>query len=141
MADRNLAQRAKELLKAAGFNITKAQILILKHLLKADRPLSREEIVEALGANCPDKVTIYRIMEKFAAKNIVHKAYLRERAWKYELAHNCHPKQCHPHFTCTACRKTFCLTDLFVPLVKGLKKGFVVHRQQVRIEGVCSACS
>jgi Fur family ferric uptake transcriptional regulator len=141
MTDRNLTAKAKELLETANFNITKAQVLVLQQLLKAERPLSREELVQALGVHCPDKVTIYRIMEKFCRKNLVHKVYLKDRAWKYELAHNCDEKQCHPHFTCTNCRETFCLTDLSLPLVKGLKKGFVVHRQQVRIEGLCSSCS
>jgi Fur family transcriptional regulator, ferric uptake regulator len=141
MTDKNLTIQARHLLDTAGFNITKAQVLVLRHLLRADRPLSREELVEAIGEDCPDKVTIYRIMEKFCKKNIVHKAYLRDRAWKYELAHNCDEKQCHPHFTCTNCRKTFCLTDLSLPMIKGLQRGFIIHRQQVRIEGLCAKCS
>jgi hypothetical protein len=32
------------------------------------------------------------------------------------------------------------LTKLSFPLVKGLNKGFVVHRQQVRLEGLCPRC-
>jgi Fur family ferric uptake transcriptional regulator len=141
MSDKKLEIKAKEILKTAGFNSTKAQILVLQELLKAGKPLSREELAARLGEKCPDKVTVYRIMERFCAGNIVHKVYLMSRAWKYELAHNCMEKQCHPHFTCTNCSKTFCLTGLFLPMVKGLKKGFVVHRQQVRIEGLCSSCS
>jgi Fur family transcriptional regulator, ferric uptake regulator len=141
MADKNLITKAKELLEAANFNITKAQVLVLQHLLKAERPLSREELFASLGTYCPDKVTIYRILEKFCEKNLVHKVYLKDRAWRYELAHNCDEKQCHPHFTCTKCSETFCLTGLSFPLVQGLKRGFVVHRQQVRIEGLCSSCS
>jgi Fur family ferric uptake transcriptional regulator len=141
MFDRNPAIKATELLRTAGFNVTKAQILVIQELLKAKRPLSRKELVQKLGRNCPDKVTVYRIMEKFCAENLVHKAYLKDRAWKYELAHNCTEKQCHPHFTCVSCGETFCLTNLSLPLIKGLKKGFVFHRQQVRVDGLCPSCS
>ena len=141
MADKNTATKAKETLKNAGFNVTKAQILIIQELLKAKRPLSGKEIVQELGRNCPDKVTVYRIMEKFRAKDLVHRAFLGGRTWKYELARNCSEKQCHPHFTCVNCGQTFCLTGLSLPLIKGLKKGFVFLRQQVRIDGICSSCS
>jgi Fur family ferric uptake transcriptional regulator len=141
MADRNPAIKAAKLLKNAGFNVTKAQILVIQELLKAKRPLSRKELVQELGRNCPDKVTVYRIMEKFCAENLVHKAFLKGKAWKYELAHNCTEKQCHPHFTCVSCGETFCLTDLSLPLIKGLKKGFVFHRQQVKVDGLCPSCS
>jgi Fur family ferric uptake transcriptional regulator len=141
MAYKNSTSQAKMLLKTAGFNITKAQIFIIQELLKAKGPLSRKELVQKLGKNCPDKITVYRIMEKFCMENLVHKAFLKGRAWKYELAHNCSEKQCHPHFTCVNCGETFCLTNLSLPLIKGLKKGFVFHRQQVRVDGLCSSCS
>jgi Fur family ferric uptake transcriptional regulator len=141
MTDRNVTTQAEKILKAAGFNITKAQILTIQELLKAKKPLSRKELAQKLGRNCPDKVTVYRIMEKLCAKDLVHKAFLRGRTWKYELACNCSEKQCHPHFTCVSCGETFCLTDLSLPLIKGLKKGFVFHRQQVRVDGLCSSCS
>jgi Fur family ferric uptake transcriptional regulator len=141
MMDKNLKKEAKRLLKVGCLNRTKAQTLIMEQLLKANRPLSGEELAEQLGCNGPDKATIYRIIERFCSRNLVHKAYVKDRAAKYELAHNCTAKQCHPHFTCTNCGKTFCLKGRFVPLIKGLKEGFIVHRQQVRIEGLCSSCS
>jgi len=141
MTDKNLKKEAKKILKAENLNNTKAQVLIMEELLKTKKPLSREDLAEKLAPNSPDKATIYRIVERFCSRNLVHKAYVKGRAAKYELAHNCTAKQCHPHFTCTNCGETFCLKDMFVPLIKGLKKGFVIRRQQVRIEGLCSLCS
>lgn len=141
MTDSSLISKAEEILKAADFNCTKAQVFVLKELLEADKPLSREELTQRLGQKCPDTVTVYRILERFRERDLVHKVYLQSRAWKYELAHNCTTKQCHPHFTCSDCGETFCLTGLFLPLIKDLKKGFVIHRQQVNIEGLCPSCS
>jgi Fur family ferric uptake transcriptional regulator len=141
MSDNKLEIRARELLKAAGLNFTKTQILVLQELFKADKPLSREDLFEKLSEYRPDKVTIYRILEKLCKIGLVHRAYIQKRAWNYELAHHCGERQCHPHFTCNNCGDTFCLTGSTVPLVKGLKKGFIIQRQQVRIEGLCPTCS
>lgn len=133
--------KAREMLRAEKLNCTKAQIAVLRKLLKADKPLSRGKLVAQLGKYCPDKVTVYRILEKFCKVGFVHKAYLQKRAWSYELAHHCSRKQCHPHFVCGDCGETYCLIGYSVPILKGLKKGFVVQRQQVRIEGLCPVCS
>jgi len=141
MSDNELETKARDLLKKAGLNSTKPQILVLQELLCANSPLSREDFLERLGEDRPDKVTIYRILEKLCKAGLVHRAYVQKRAWNYELAHHCGEKQCHPHFTCNNCGKTFCMTDSTVPLVENLKKGFVVQRQQVKIEGLCPACS
>jgi Fe2+ or Zn2+ uptake regulation protein len=141
MGEKNLTKEARKILKTGKLSHTRAQVLVMEQLMKAGKLLSREEIVGKLGKNCPDKATIYRIMERFYAKNLAHKVYLRGKAWKYELAHNCMEKQCHPHFTCSNCGETFCLYGLFPALIEGLKKGFVVHRQQLSIEGLCSSCS
>lgn len=141
MADENIKKEAEKILKAGCLNNTKAQLLIIQELIKAKSPLSREDLSTKLGQNGPDKATIYRVTERLCAKGLIHKVFLRGRASKYELAHNCMEKQCHPHFTCTNCGETFCLNGLFLPLLKGLEKGFVVHKQQVRIEGLCSSCS
>ena len=141
MTKKNLTETVNEILNAGELNHTKSQVMVMEQLLKAEGPLSREEIIEKLGKDCPDKTTVYRILERFYTAKLVHRVYLSDRAWKYELAHNCAEKQCHPHFTCSGCGETFCLHGIFLPLVKGLKKGFVVHRQQVKIEGLCSSCS
>jgi len=112
----------------------------LKVLLQADKPLSREQIASRLGKAGLNKVTIYRALESFVRAGLVHKAFLHHRTWHFELAHNCTESQCHPHFTCNDCGDTQCLAELSLPMVKGLKKGFVMHRQRVQLEGLCPAC-
>ncbi|MHB0946593.1 MAG: Fur family transcriptional regulator [Sedimentisphaerales bacterium] len=141
MSKEDVTARAKEILKGKNLNCTAAQIAVLEVLFAAERPVSREDLLEKLGSQCPDKVTAYRILEKFCQVGLVHIAYLEDKARHYELAHHCGEKQCHPHFICNGCGQTFCLTDSSLPLIKGLKKGFVLQRQQVRIDGLCPVCS
>jgi len=133
--------QAREMLKLAKLYCTENRIAVLKILLQASKPLSEEKILAKFGRNSPDKVTIYRTLETFCNAGLVHRAYVHKRAWHFELANHCGSIRCHPHFTCKSCGQTQCLLGLSVPLVKGLKKGFVIHRQQVRLEGLCPACA
>jgi Fur family ferric uptake transcriptional regulator len=114
---------------------------ILDILLNAKGPRTADEIMATMIRKSANKVTVYRTLESMVATGLVHKAFVHKRAEHFELANRCTDVQCHPHFTCTNCGETFCLTDTFLPLIKGLKKGFVVHRQRVGIEGLCSSCS
>lgn len=132
---------SERILKDHGFNCTKMQIATLNILRQAGHPVSRSDIVQSLKHMNPDKITIYRILERFCEKGIVHKAYTDKRAWEYELADKCTELQCHPHFKCTKCGMVICLHDMDVPLVKGLGPDFIFQRQKIMIEGIGPECS
>jgi Fe2+ or Zn2+ uptake regulation protein len=129
------------MLKAAKLYRTPSRIAVVKVLLRSTTPLTQDQISTTLGQRKLDRVTVYRTLSSLVETGLVHKAYLDKRAWHFELADRCGRVQCHPHFTCRGCGLTKCLTEFSVPLVKGLKKGFVIHRQQVRLEGLCPDCA
>jgi Fur family ferric uptake transcriptional regulator len=137
----DLDLQAHEMLKAVKLYCTAGRVSILKVLIKAGKPLSQEQIAQRSGKRRFDKVTIYRTLESLLKVGLVHKAYMETRAWHFELAHNCTESQCHPHFTCTNCGDTHCLTEISLPMAKSPHKGFVIHRQQIRLEGLCPVCS
>jgi len=141
MAKSDLDNQAQEMLKSAKLYSTRGRVAILKVLIKAGRPLSQEEIAAHSGRKHFDKVTIYRTLESLLKVGLVHKAFIDKRAWHFELARNCSERQCHPHFTCTNCGNTHCLTGVSLPMAKSPHKGFVFHRQQVHLEGLCPACA
>ena len=132
---------ADVMLRDAGLRRTNGRVAILEALSHAQRPLSKDEIVTMLGERRLNKTTIYRALDGFEQAGLVHRAYLEGRMGYYELAHQCTKQQCHPHFTCEHCGTTHCLTKANVPLVTGLAEGFVLHRQQVRLQGLCPRCS
>jgi Fur family ferric uptake transcriptional regulator len=131
----------REMLKATKLYCTRHRVSILKVLFQASKPLSQEQIAKRLGKNSFDKVTIYRTLESFVKTGLVHKAFMDKRASHYELAHNCTEKQCHPHFTCTNCGNTHCLMEISLPMAASPHKGFIIHRQQVHLEGLCPECA
>jgi Fur family ferric uptake transcriptional regulator len=141
MAKSHLEIKAREMLKAARLYRTRRRVDILIILMKAARPLNQDQIAGFSSEKRFDKVTIYRTLESLLSVGLVHKAFINKRAWHFELAHNCTEHQCHPHFTCTNCGNTHCLMGLSLPMLKSPHKGFVIQRQQVRLEGLCPACA
>ncbi|MBN1763643.1 MAG: transcriptional repressor [Sedimentisphaerales bacterium] len=131
----------EELLQNADLRCTRGRLDILRVLLAADRPLSQDEIARRMGRNGLNKVTIYRALEAFNRAGFLHIAQVQERIRYYELAHRCRQMRCHPHFACVRCGRLYCLHDHYLPLIKDLDQGFVIHRQQIRLEGLCPDCS
>jgi Fur family ferric uptake transcriptional regulator len=141
MKKQNSNSKARKILKVAKLYNTECRTAILDILLKAGNPLNHEQIMKRLGKKCFDKVTIYRTLESFCEAGLVHKAFMQKRAWHFESAQDCSESQCHPHFTCTNCGHTHCLTGTILPTLKSPYKGFIIQRQQVRLEGLCPACA
>lgn len=133
--------QARRMLTAANLYCTAGRVAVLRTLLRADKPLRQDQIANRLGKKHFDKVTIYRTLESLLKVGLVHKAFVAERAWHFELARNCSETQCHPHFTCTNCGSTHCLTGMSLPMARSPHKGFHIHRQQTRLEGLCPACA
>jgi Fur family ferric uptake transcriptional regulator len=137
-----LESRARKMLRGAKLYCTECRVAILKVLIKARSPLRQEQIAEKLGSGRFNKVSIYRTLATLVETGLVHRAFMHERAWHFEMADDCTETQCHPHFMCTSCGSTHCLTGLSLPMVRPpAKMGFVIHRQQVRLEGLCPSCS
>ena len=131
----------KYILKSAGLRLTCARLKVLNVLCRANKPVTHEQISKKLGDDSPNKVTIYRILDSFLKNGLVHKAFLRNRTWHFELSNNCTEKQCHPHFTCTLCGQTECLPEVCLPMAKSPKKGLIINHQSVQLEGLCQQCN
>ena len=133
--------QAREMLKAAKLYCTRQRVTILQVLLKAGMPLSHDQIAHLCGKKRFDKVTIYRTLESMVKVGMVHKVFIDKRASHFELAHNCTENQCHPHFTCTNCGNTHCLTEILLPMAASPHNGFIIQHQQVLLEGLCPKCT
>lgn len=136
-----VADKAKDLLKSANLRRTKCRVSILSVLLSNKKPMTREQIAENLSKKAPNKVTIYRTLESLIQANLIHKAFVQDRTWHFEPAHNCTSRQCHPHFTCKSCNQTHCLTKMSMPMAKSPHNGFIIQHQKVQLEGICPKCN
>lgn len=135
-AEGEAAQRLQE----AGLRRTRRRVLLLALLRRARQPLSHHEIHRAFGTQRADRVSIYRALEAFVEKGLVHRALVGGRTYLYESADRCADDHCHPHFTCRLCGQVECLIAVDVPVIRDIGAGYEVERQQVHVSGLCPAC-
>lgn len=109
--------------------------------MNAKRPQTADAIMAAISKGCANRVTVYRTLGSMVGAGLVHRAFVHKRAEHFELADRCTAAQCHPHFTCLSCGATNCMAGVSLPIVKGLEEGFIIHRQQVYLEGLCPQCA
>ena len=90
-----------------------------------------------------DRVTVYRTLQTFVEKGIIHLIPTTDNSILYALCkENCeegHHHDNHVHFICDGCSKTICLDDVTIPKVK-LPKGFPPNHTEMMVSGVCADC-
>lgn len=126
-----------------GKNIkpTPNRILIAKELMKATSPISLSDLEEALYSI--DKASIYRVLELFAKKEIVHVIEDGSRSLKYELCHSDthhHIDDQHVHFYCEKCNKVYCFEQVPVPHIE-IPDSFEVKSINYMLKGICPKCN
>lgn len=130
------------ILKKNGLSITEGRKKILDLFLETEGALAHADI-EKQTEQAFDRVTVYRTLQTFVDKGIIHQIPTTDNSVLYALCrHNCeqgHHHDNHVHFICTACDKTICLDDVTVPEVR-LPKGFKPTQSAMVVTGICSDC-
>ncbi|MDO4511853.1 MAG: transcriptional repressor [Bacteroidales bacterium] len=130
------------ILSEKGVKPTANRIVVGRELLKASRPLSLADL-EQLTEFTMDKASIFRVLELFAAKNVVHVIEDGSRSLKYEIcaghAHHSIFDQ-HVHFYCEQCKETYCFKDVSVPRIT-TPEGFQAHAINYMVKGICPKCA
>jgi Fur family ferric uptake transcriptional regulator len=105
--------------------------------------LSHGDIEKKVGATF-DRVTIYRTLQTFLDKGIIHAIPSADNAIRYALCQEeCgpgHHHHQHIHFICSRCKQTFCLDDIVTPDLR-LPKGYQSQEVDVLVKGICKQCS
>ena len=121
---------------------TSNRILVMRELIKDSHPVSLADLEISLGFSM-DKASIFRVLELFSEKDIIHVIEDGSRSLKYELCHSgTHHtiSDQHVHFYCERCKETYCFEDVSVPLVN-IPEGFSPHAINYMIKGICPKCS
>jgi Fur family transcriptional regulator, ferric uptake regulator len=130
------------ILKKNSLSVTDSRKQILALFLKSPGALAHADI-EKNTANAFDRVTVYRTLQTFVEKGIIHNIPTTDNSILYALCkHDCeegHHHDNHVHFICNNCDKIICLDDVIVPQVK-LPKGFIPNLSEMVVKGVCSDC-
>jgi Fur family transcriptional regulator, ferric uptake regulator len=132
-----------DLLRANGMRITKNRFQILETLLRAEKPLSLDEIqVRAkVEGDPPDYATVFRVMTLLESLQVAQKVNLNRSCSYYELVN---PRQHYDHIICTECgRVTVMIDSCPVERVeRQIEKqyGFSEIRHSLEFFGKCREC-
>jgi len=131
-----------DILKRNQLSVTDSRRKILEFFQHANGALAHADI-EKLSGDTFDRVTIYRTLQTFVEKGIIHTIPTVDNSVKYALCKDeCaegHHHDNHIHFLCDDCGTTYCL-DSHIPDVK-LPRGFVAKQTDVVVSGLCGKCS
>jgi Fur family ferric uptake transcriptional regulator len=129
-------------LKKNNLSITDSRKKILQLFIEQTGALAHADIEKNAGEKF-DRVTVYRTLQTFVEKGIIHTIPTADNSIRYALCkEECSEGQHHDHhvhFICTHCNKTYCLDDAVTPEIK-LPRGYSASRVAVVVEGVCLHC-
>jgi Fur family ferric uptake transcriptional regulator len=137
-----MADVTVDILKRNNLSVTDSRRSILRLFLNQEASALRHADIEHTLPGI-DRVTIYRTLQAFAEKGIIHSIPGSDGAARYALCRSgCadgHHHDNHVHFVCTRCSATQCLDDVHVPFVR-MPEGFEAIKAEMVVSGVCSKC-
>lgn len=134
--------RVEDLLKRSSLSITDGRKKMLQLFFDHPGALAHGDIEKKAGEKF-DRVTVYRTLQTFVDKGIIHVIPTADNSIRYALCkddcaegrHHDH----HVHFVCDVCGKTFCLDEVVTPDIK-LPRGYSAQHVEVVVEGTCKDC-
>lgn len=137
-----VTQDADSVLKRNDLSITEGRRKILQLFLNQSGALTHGDIEKKAGEKF-DRVTVYRTLQTFVDKGIIHTIPTADNSIRYALCKDdCsagHHHDQHIHFVCTNCNNTYCLDDVVTPELR-LPKGYTAGHVEVLVEGICKNC-
>ena len=134
--------RISDILRRNRLSVTGSRQKILNLFLTNKGALAHADIEHKAGEKF-DRVTVYRTLQVFVEKGILHTIPSSDNSVKYALCKNdCfegHHHDNHYHFVCSVCGKTECLDEFVIPAVK-LPKNYIADNVEIVVNGVCSNC-
>ena len=131
---------AEELLTKAGIKLTANRVLVMRELMRSERPASLIEIETALETL--DRSSVLRVLTLLAAHELIHTFEDGRGVTKYEICRgedHCTIEDMHAHFYCEKCRKVYCFEQISAPRIS-LPAGFEVHSVNYMLKGECPTC-
>jgi Fur family ferric uptake transcriptional regulator len=138
----NVSIRLNEILRKKNLSVTESRKKILSLFLVGNDALAHGDIERKAGEKF-DRVTVYRTLQTFVEKGIIHIIPTSDNSVRYALCKDCkegHHHDDHVHFVCTNCNKTICLDGVVSPQIE-LPGGYKSENVEVVIHGICKECS
>jgi Fur family ferric uptake transcriptional regulator len=137
-----MEDKVLSILKQHHLSVTGVRRRILEVFLQAGKGLSHADI-EARAVDQLDRVTVYRTLQSFLEKGIIHAIPSADNSARYALCReDCvdgHHHDDHVHFICSVCGKATCLNEVGVPRIH-LPEGYRSAQVSMVVNGTCPNC-
>ena len=131
-----------QVLRHNQLSVTGSRKKILELFLVNNGALAHGDIEKKTGEKF-DRVTVYRTLQTFLEKGIIHTIPTTDNSIRYALCNETctegHHHDNHVHFVCNVCGVTTCLAEVTIPEVK-LPRGFKPVEAQMVVTGLCKEC-
>lgn len=131
------------ILKQNKLSVTANRKKILQLFFENNGALAHGDIEKKTGEQI-DRVTVYRTLQSFVEKGIIHTIPTSDNSIKYALCKDeCaegHHHDHHIHLVCNICNNTLCLDDVVTPEIK-LPQGYIMLQADVVVKGICKNCN
>lgn len=138
-----MQDQIRDILKSNHLSVTGSREKILGLFLLEPGALAHGDIEKKAGAKF-DRVTVYRTLQTFVEKGIIHTIPTDDNSVLYALCKdNCtegHHHDHHVHLVCNTCGNTYCLDNVVTPEIR-LPRGYTSSQIDVVIKGVCANCN
>lgn len=130
------------ILKEHDLKHTKQRVRVLEEIALDSVAISQPDLEKKLGKEI-DRVTLYRILNTYQEKGILHRIMDMNGTANYAVctsscSENHHHDE-HVHFNCTNCNKIYCL-EVEAPRIK-MPKGFTAKTVSSIAYGICEKCN
>jgi Fur family ferric uptake transcriptional regulator len=142
MAQVKNVHKFEDLLDRHRLKKTAARLRVLSMMHSKNTATSQPDLENVMQDI--DRVTLYRILNAFEEKGIIHKVFDLNGTANYAVCHSdCkenHHHDDHLHFNCTVCKNVYCLNELTLPNL-ALPAGFKPEGFTIYASGLCPKCS
>ncbi|MES2418685.1 MAG: transcriptional repressor [Bacteroidota bacterium] len=130
------------ILKHSRLKNTWQRVRVLEEITGNTTAVSQPELEKKIGKEI-DRVTLYRILNTYEDKGILHRIIDQNGTANYAICSaNCsayHHHDEHLHFNCTNCGKVYCL-ETKIPAIE-IPKGFETQTLNLIAYGICAQCA
>ncbi|MFC6098624.1 Fur family transcriptional regulator [Olivibacter domesticus] len=132
----------ENILRKHSLKVTHPRLKVLEKIFNKDTATSQPELEKSIGEDI-DRVTLYRVLNIFEEKGIIHKVFDLHGTATYAICstrcttHQHHDE--HVHFTCSTCNSVYCLQEIKLPQIT-TPSGFTIDQIAVNAIGTCNKC-
>lgn len=134
------AGQLKKILKDYSLRITDCRMDVLHYFSHQTHALSSRNLEERFPTY--DRVTLFRTLNSFLEKGLIHKIPSDSGAANYALSiHDAHSEahqHDHVHFTCDSCGNIECIDSAKVPAIE--IPGYLIKEYNYLVRGTCKNC-